>query len=447
MTAFRSAENCALTGNKPLVSIVMANHCGAAWLSQTIASIQAQTHRKWELLVCDDASTDDSVAIVAAAAARDPRIRLLCADRNTGPSGARNRGIDAAQGDWVAIVDSDDLMHPRRIEALVRAAEDYAVDLVADDMIFFGETPDVAGRTLLQSLQLTAPILVDPDVLLASEDPETQLPSFGYLKPMIRRARIGAMRYDPTLTIGEDFDFLLRILLQQQWLLILPEGFYLYRRHARSLSHRQSGAAISALLAAQSRLSDGLELKQSRALSTRLLRRRQSLEAGARFEALVLAIKNRKPQAALRQIAVDPTLCLRLLRSLAERLQRRWARTAAPREKPPLTLVLAEAGAHIAPAATPTKDVLRLNVPPPRDLSASHARPPAALSAQMSLLAARYRLTVLAVGASGAEASGYLPDWVEVHKLPLEGTRGSRTETADQPVTKLRPAAVPAVAI
>lgn len=434
MIALSPAKTRPDPGMRPLVSIIMANHCGASYLPHAIASVQAQTHPHWELLLCDDSSTDDSIAIVTVAAARDPRIRLLASAVNSGPSGARNRGLDAARGDWVAIVDSDDLMHPRRIEALLRAAEEYAVDMVADDMIFFGETPDVAGRTLLQSLKLVAPILVDPDILLASEDPGTRLPSFGYLKPMIRRSRIGALRYDPSLTIGEDFDFLLRFLLLQQWLLILPEGFYLYRRHPKSLSHRQSGPAIAAQLAAQGRLGDDLDPLQSRALGARLARRRAALEAGERFEALVAALKDGKPGAAFRQIASDPALILRLARSLAERVQRRLARRAAPREKPPLTLVLAEPGAEVAPGAMPPKTVPRLDVQPPRALSTSHARPPAALMARLSHLAACHRLTVLAVGTAGAEAAGYLPEGVEIRRLPSEPSRSVAPDAASHPL-------------
>lgn len=410
----------------PLVSLIMANNCGAAYLPQTIASVQAQTYRNWELLVCDDASSDDSVAIVLAAAVRDPRIRLLASATNTGPSGARNRGLDAARGDWVAIVDSDDLMHPRRIEALVEAAGHYAADLVADDLVHFGDTPDVAGRTLLQPLQLTAPILVDADILLASEDRATGVPSLGYLKPMIRRASIGELRYDPGLTIGEDFDFLLRLLLQNLWLLILPEGFYLYRRHARSLSHRHSASALQALLAAQVRLQASLGALQSRELASRLARRQQALEAGLRFETLVQSLKDRRSGAAVAQMLRDPALVKGLFRSVIERVQRRVSRRSVQGEKPALTLVLAAGGEATEALADAGAGALRLEVPSRRGLQSRFSRAPADFYARLSALSARYRLTVLAFGAAGAEAAGFVPGCTECQLLPTHSPQGER---------------------
>jgi len=93
----------------PLVSIVTPVYNAARWLPETLASVRAQTFTDWEHLLVDDGSTDDSAAMIALAAARDPRIRLLRTPQNSGPSAARNRALDAAQGRFIALLDADDL--------------------------------------------------------------------------------------------------------------------------------------------------------------------------------------------------------------------------------------------------------------------------------------------------------------------------------------------------
>jgi teichuronic acid biosynthesis glycosyltransferase TuaG len=99
-----------------LVSIVTPAYRAAAFIAETIASVQAQTYRQLEMLIVDDCSPDDTAALVQAAAAGDSRIRLLQQPRNAGPAAARNRALAAARGRWVAFLDSDDLWLPQKLE-------------------------------------------------------------------------------------------------------------------------------------------------------------------------------------------------------------------------------------------------------------------------------------------------------------------------------------------
>ncbi|MGZ3314934.1 MAG: glycosyltransferase family 2 protein, partial [Caulobacteraceae bacterium] len=96
----------------PLVSLIMANYNGARSLAEAIASAQRQTLADWELILVDDASTDDSLAIAVTLAQADQRIKVLAQARNRGPAAARNRALAAARGAWIAVVDSDDVMLP-----------------------------------------------------------------------------------------------------------------------------------------------------------------------------------------------------------------------------------------------------------------------------------------------------------------------------------------------
>lgn len=199
--------------NAMKVSVIMANYRGAEHLFAAISSVLRQSHADLELIVSDDASPDESGAIVRAVAANDARVRLIDAAMNAGPAAARNRALDAATGDWIAIVDSDDLLHVNRFERLLAAATYLGADMIADDLVFFGDTAEASGRTLLQPLDLCAPLKVTTSLFLKASGENAQIPAFGYLKPMIRRDFIGVARYDENLRIGEDYDFILRLLM------------------------------------------------------------------------------------------------------------------------------------------------------------------------------------------------------------------------------------------
>jgi len=105
--------------DQPDISVVLATYNRAAHLPRAIASVLAQEGARFELIVVDDASTDGTPAYLATLA--DPRIRVISAERNLGPSGARNRGLAAARGDIVAFLDSDDAYRQGRL-AVPRAA-------------------------------------------------------------------------------------------------------------------------------------------------------------------------------------------------------------------------------------------------------------------------------------------------------------------------------------
>ncbi len=108
---------------RDVVSVIMPAFDAAATVVASIASVLAQTHRELELVVVDDGSRDATAALVEAQAARDPRVVLL-RQANAGVAAARNAGIEAAHGNCIAFLDSDDRWHPRKLErqlAVMRA--------------------------------------------------------------------------------------------------------------------------------------------------------------------------------------------------------------------------------------------------------------------------------------------------------------------------------------
>lgn len=102
-------------------TVIIPNLNGAGWLRDSIESIWAQTEQDFELIVVDNASTDESLAIARSYQGR-PRYRLIENGRNTGFSHAVNQGIRAAKGEFIALFNNDAFAEPEWLEQLLRAA-------------------------------------------------------------------------------------------------------------------------------------------------------------------------------------------------------------------------------------------------------------------------------------------------------------------------------------
>lgn len=97
----------------PKVTILTTLYNKGAFIQQAIQSVLHQTFVDFELLIVDDHSTDDGLE--KAARCGDRRIRILTSSKNTGRAAAANRGYDAATGEYIAVLDADDVMHPQRL--------------------------------------------------------------------------------------------------------------------------------------------------------------------------------------------------------------------------------------------------------------------------------------------------------------------------------------------
>lgn len=101
-----------------LVSIIMPSYNTAQYITETIQSVINQTYQNWELIIVDDCSTDDTDIVVGKI--KDPRIKYIKNQRNSGAAVSRNRALKIANGRWVAFLDSDDLWKPEKLEKQIR---------------------------------------------------------------------------------------------------------------------------------------------------------------------------------------------------------------------------------------------------------------------------------------------------------------------------------------
>jgi len=126
------------------VSVVIPCYNAARFLHETLASALQQTHPPLEVIVVDDGSTDDSAAI---AESFGPPVRII-RQKNQGESIARNRGIDAAQGDWIAFLDADDLWKPTKLERQLEVITP-EVMCVHTNYFVFGAGKSIADVSLI----------------------------------------------------------------------------------------------------------------------------------------------------------------------------------------------------------------------------------------------------------------------------------------------------------
>jgi cellulose synthase/poly-beta-1,6-N-acetylglucosamine synthase-like glycosyltransferase len=127
----------------PRVSVITPAHEAGRYLLATIESVLAQTYPDWEMIVADDASADNTAAVVRDLG--DERVRVVRAERNRGPAGARNLAIEHANGELLVFLDADDCLLPSYLETMVglydaeqkRCAD---VGIVACDATILGPT-------------------------------------------------------------------------------------------------------------------------------------------------------------------------------------------------------------------------------------------------------------------------------------------------------------------
>lgn len=227
-----------------------------AWLEDALASVRAQRADAFELIAVDDGSTDPAItACLRAAAAADPRIRVLRARTSEGFARALGRGIAAAQGSHIAFLDHDDALAPDTVFQLLCAAGESGADLVFADAAFSAET-----FAEIETIAFGGAFSHDAFLARAA------LP-----RPLAIARRLASALAPPDAGLegAEEFDFVLRAIAAAETIAHLPRVLYLARRHglgraavlgARAIeaARRQAVARHLAALAIPARVVPGL---------------------------------------------------------------------------------------------------------------------------------------------------------------------------------------------
>lgn len=160
-----------LNKEKPAVSVLMTVYNRENYISEAIESVLASEYRDWELIICDDGSSDASFEIASGYANRDPRIRLFKNEKNLGDYPNRNNAASHACGEYIVIVDSDDWMLPGPLSKWVALMEEHKAN--------FG---------IFSHSQYTEPVLLDPGPVIHRHFFIEPVLNFGPIATIVRNA-------------------------------------------------------------------------------------------------------------------------------------------------------------------------------------------------------------------------------------------------------------------
>lgn len=214
----------------PAISVVIPAYNAERTLAETLESALAQTCRDIEVIVVNDGSSDQTSALVQAYAARDPRVRLV-EQANGGVARARNHGVDAARGAYVAPLDADDLWHPAKLERQLRALR--AAGPKAGLAYSWSWLIDAEGRVMGAIPPSNAEGYVLHRHLACNFIGNGSTPLFP--TELLRRHRYDPALRDAHCEGGEDY--LLQLLVARQYDFVCAPGFLTgYRKVAGNMS-------------------------------------------------------------------------------------------------------------------------------------------------------------------------------------------------------------------
>lgn len=212
----------------PKVTVVIPVYNRERYAAVAIESILAQSFTDFELLLIDDGSTDGSVEIMRSYTT-DPRVRLVCNGDNLGQPKTRNKGIELARGEYIAMLDSDDWAYPRRLEKQV-AFLDHHSDFAVVGAWATGM--DEKGRPLRKGKRwFVSPGELQSRLLFRA--------CFAHTSILARTAVLQEYGYREQYVVCADFDLFVRIAGKHK-LAKLPETLVRRRAHAGSITREKA---------------------------------------------------------------------------------------------------------------------------------------------------------------------------------------------------------------
>jgi glycosyltransferase involved in cell wall biosynthesis len=211
--------------SNPLVSIGMPLYNGEKYLKEAIDSVLNQTYTNIELVIVNDGSSDNSVAIVEGY--NDPRVRLFHNDRNRGVSHTRNKVIEYAQGDYLAWMDCDDISLPEKIALQVKLMEKNKNIGVCGTsyLLFFGDKVYYEDLAKSHHEEIRANFVFKPATIF--------MPTAMIRMTILREDPI---RFNENLAMAEDYDFFQRF-CEKYEASNVSTTLFRYRDNPNSLTH------------------------------------------------------------------------------------------------------------------------------------------------------------------------------------------------------------------
>ena len=216
-----------------MVSVIMPVYNGALTLEGSVDSVLVQTFRNFELIVCNDGSTDQTRKILETIT--DERVRVVHHVSNLGEGPARDRAIMMAKGVWLAFIDADDAWIPERLETLLHYAGASAEKIMFDDILECHDTPSgmvpwqvLRGKYAFDGNGIE-PVYVPIEKFLTAER--------FLIKPLIPLKYVNQYHVNHSCRrYGEDIEFFIELFARGLQLCYIPKPMYYYRITPGSMS-------------------------------------------------------------------------------------------------------------------------------------------------------------------------------------------------------------------
>lgn len=233
-----------------IVSIIVPIFNAGLYLEPCIESILAQTYDNTEIILVDDGSTDSSVGIINNFAERDSRIKVI-RKVNAGVSSARNAALDVANGDWVAFVDSDDILPEKSIETMLNHAVNTRANCVCGKFQPFSGT---LNRNVSSSIEKN--VVLDKKDAISSLLYQREIINAPFSK-LYNMKSIGPIRFNEDISVAEDLLFNYYVFKNIEQVTLIDNTTYFYRTHSNSVINKPfSINRMSGLMATKKILTD-----------------------------------------------------------------------------------------------------------------------------------------------------------------------------------------------
>lgn len=213
----------------PLISVIVPAYNAARWLEECVASVEAQTYPTWELVLVDDGSTDATWQIAMRLAEKNARVKPIHTE-NGGVCRARNKGIDNANGEFIAFLDADDALMPQALDVL------YSALVNTNSDIAIGWKTNVSMR----DEDLGCPYNRESCVLTGTEGLEYSLKDYPAMYAvwgkLYRKHAVEDVRFVEGRRVHEDSFYLFQCLLKQPKVVICEDIVLRYRISDNSAS-------------------------------------------------------------------------------------------------------------------------------------------------------------------------------------------------------------------
>lgn len=292
----------------PKVSVIIPAYNTEAYIAKAIESALEQTLTDIEVIVVDDGSSDKTVEI--AKSFTDQRLKVIVNQQNLGVSAARNLAIKAAQGEWIAVLDSDDWYAPERLERLVLLAEEKNADMIADDLHLIKDGATSPWSTLIRESGEHIDKTIQIDIIyFVQTDVYGQVGlHLGLSKPVFKREFLvkHEIDYDEAINIAEDFWLDIKCLINGARFFLVPKPYYFYRSRGTSIVHQSILSRLNQSCIATNSFMQQEVVKKNPALMRALSYNLAAFKRNLAYFKVIVPIKQGKWFLALTEARKNP---------------------------------------------------------------------------------------------------------------------------------------------